>query len=101
MVIEKVEMTSGKPIDFCQGVVHALRVETLSALKESVLVAEVAVLRAPTRNHYRVRHKITAPLDQVPAGLRHTLQCAPIRRCVDPLRVASTKVGKELRERLL
>jgi len=43
VVVEKVKMASGQSLDFCQRVIDSLRIELLSALEESDLVAKVAV----------------------------------------------------------
>src|SRR5262249_61723341 len=68
MIVEKVEVSSRQPVDLGQRIVDALCVERAAALKERVLVAEVAVLRASARDDDRVRDEVTAAADQMAAG---------------------------------
>ena len=60
MIVEKIEMAARQPVDLGQRIVDALRVKAASTLKERILVAEIAMLRAAARDDDRVRHQIIA-----------------------------------------
>lgn len=101
MIVEEIEMPPGQARDFRERVINTLRVERAAAGEEGILVAEVAVLRAPARDHDGVRHQIAATVDQIAAHRRQTVQRPPRRRPVDLLRAAGAKVREKLGERLL
>jgi hypothetical protein len=67
VVVQKVEVPAGKTIDFGQSVVHRLRVESASTGKERLLVAEIANVRATSRDHNGIWDQIEVPLDQIAA----------------------------------
>jgi len=50
MIVEKVEMTTGQPVDFCQSGIDCLRVKRSTTLEERFLVTEVAHVRAAARD---------------------------------------------------
>jgi hypothetical protein len=67
VVVEKVGMAAGQPRDLGERVVDALSIEGTAAGKESVVAAEIAMLRAAASDRQRVRHEIVAAPDQVAA----------------------------------
>ena len=76
MVIEKVEMASRQAVDFGESFVDTLRVETSAALKERVLVAEVAVLRTAARDDDGIGNEIRGATDEVAANRRNAFERA-------------------------
>ena len=76
MVVKKVEMSSGQPLDLGQRIVYPLRVEAAPALKERVFIAEVAVLRTAARHHNGIRHQVIATPNQVAPNGWNPLQRA-------------------------
>lgn len=77
MIVEEIEVAAGQPLDLCQRLVDALRVEGTAAGEEGILVAEVAMLRAGARDDDRIGYEVAAPLDQVAADRRQAVDRAP------------------------
>jgi hypothetical protein len=101
MVIEEVEMTAGQAVNFGKRPVNTLRVEAAAALKESVLVTEVAMLRAAPSDNDGVRHEIQIPPDEIAADGRDALEGTAGCRRIDRLRIAGAKIFEELGEGLI
>ena len=101
MIVQEVEMASGQARDLGERVVHALRVEPSTAGEEGVLVAEVAMLRAPAGHDNGVRHQVAAARDQVAPHRRQAIQRASRRGLVAVPRVAGAKLREKRRKRLL
>src|ERR1700688_2423324 len=101
MIVQEIEVTSRQSLYLCQRILHPLGVEPAASLKESVLVAEVAMLGAAACDHYGIRYQVTGTLDEVAPDCRNTLQSAACRRRVNSFRFAGTKVLKKFREGLL
>src|SRR5205807_6025548 len=85
MIVEKIQMPSRQPRDFCQRVIDKLRIESASALEERVFVTEGAVVRAAARNDDRVRNQVGMSLNQITANRRDSFQ-SPHRRLVPTTR---------------
>ena len=99
MIIEEIEMTSVQPLDLGQCIIHALRVEIPPALKKSILIAEVTMLRAAARYHNRIRHQVIGPANEVAANWRKSLQGAAGGGRVHPLRLTGAKIVQEFPKR--
>src|SRR5580704_8148818 len=67
MIVQEVEVSAGETVDFRQSVVHRLRVESASTGEEGLLLAEIADMRATSRDHDGIRDQIEMPLDQIAA----------------------------------
>src|SRR5512132_940887 len=65
MVIEEVQVPAGEAVDLRERLVDRLRVERAASLVEGVLVAEVAVVGAATRDNDRVGAQVASTFDQV------------------------------------
>jgi hypothetical protein len=100
MIVEEVEMTTGQAVDFGEGIVDALGVEALSALKEGVFVTEVTVLRTSAGDDDGVWHKVVAAVDEIAANRRYTVEGAASERGVDTLWLSGAKVCEEFGEGL-
>ena len=100
MVVEEIEVASGQPRDFGERVVHPLRVERAPAGEEGILVAEIAVLRAPARDHDGIGNQIAPTVDQIAAHRGQAVQCPPRSRPVYFLRMAGAKLREKLGKRL-
>jgi len=74
MIVQEVQMTAGQAFDLGQRRVDTLRVERSTSRKECVLVAEVAMLRAPACYHDRVRDEVAAAFDEVAPDGRDAIE---------------------------
>src|ERR1700722_2205200 len=96
MIVQKVEMAAGQPLNLGEGILHSLRVEPAPTLKERILIAEVTMLRTAARHHDGVRYQVRSTSNQIAAYWRNSLQSAASRRGVNPLWFAGAKVGEEV-----
>src|SRR2546421_6723658 len=74
MIVEKVEVPAGEPLDLGEGLVNSLRIEGSTALEKRILVTEVAMMRTSAGDDDGVGHEIAAPVDEVAADWRHAVQ---------------------------
>src|SRR5205085_6721692 len=77
MVVEKIEVAAGQPIDLGEGGVDPLGVEASSAGEEGVLVAEVAMLWAAAGDDDRIGNEVELAADEVAADGRYALKRSP------------------------
>src|ERR1700681_2353711 len=98
MIVEEIEMPSSQALDLSQRIIHALSVEPSATVKECILVAEVTMLRAPTRHDYGIRHQIIVTPDEIAAQCGNAFKCAACGGGVNALRFARAKVFQELGE---
>jgi len=101
MVVEKIEMPARQPIDFRQRLVHTLRVERAAAVKERVLVTEVAMLRTTPGDDDGVRDEIAAAINEVAADRWDAIKRATGRGAIYGRGMAGTEIGKKLGKRLI
>jgi hypothetical protein len=92
MVVKEVQMAPRQPLDLGQRIFDALGVERSPAGKEAVLVAKVAMLRAPARDDDGVGDEIGVTADQVASHRRQPVECAARRRDVPCERSAGAEV---------
>src|SRR3990172_2688001 len=67
-------MLPWQSVDFTKRIIYLLRVERLPPGEERILVAEVAAVRASTRDNDGIGNKVKTPLDEIPPHRRHSLQ---------------------------
>ena len=70
-------MPAGQALDLLQSGIHRRGIERDAAGEERIFVAEVTCMGTAPRYDERIGHEIELPLDEVPAGSRHAVQCAP------------------------
>ena len=58
MIVKKIDVSSRQPLNFRQSRIHGLCVKGTAPLKERVLIAEIAGVRAAARDHERVGYQI-------------------------------------------
>ena len=100
MIVEKVEMAPRQALNLLERIVQTLRVKPASALKECILVAEVAMLRTAARDHDGVWNQVAIAPYQIAANGRNAFQCAARGRRVNAFLLAHAKVFQKLREGL-
>src|SRR5262245_21412078 len=101
MVIQKIEMTSGQPVNFRESIVHALSVDRPTSVEKCILVTEITVLGTSASNHNGIGYEVSPPLYQIAAERRHPIQRPSGGRSVNALRAARTKVCQECWKGLL
>src|SRR5438067_328804 len=99
MIVEKIQMPSRQPRNFCQRVIDKLGIKSASALEERVFVTEGAVVRAAARNDDRVRNQVGMSLNQIAANRRDSFQSSH-RGFVTSTRRSRCKVTQKLRKRV-
>ena len=65
VIVEEVQMATGKAANFGQSVVDGLSVKASPTFEERVAVTEVAWVRAPSRHHDWIRHQVQISFDEV------------------------------------
>jgi len=101
VVVQKVEVATGQPIDLRERIVDALGIEGPAAVEERVLVTEVAMLWTPAGDDDGVWDQVAAAFDQVAPDWRNPIQRAAGGRDVSSRRRPAAEVLQELRKRLL
>ena len=94
VVVEEVEMPSGKPVDLGESPVHRLHIVAPTARVERMLVAEVARVGTATGNYERVGYEVAAAVEEIAAHTRNTLE-AVLERTVDGLGRAPPEILEE------
>ncbi len=93
-------MSSRQPVDLRQSVIDGLRIEAAAAFVESVLVAEVTVVRTASGHDDRVGTQIELTFDEIPPYRWNPYQ-APDPRYVAALWLPGAEVGEKPRPRVL
>src|ERR1700722_4670158 len=99
VVIQKVKMTAGKPVDLGEGRIDSLGIEGAAALEKSIFVTEITMMGTAAGNDDRIWNKITCAFDKVAADRRDGLDVS-FFIVVYATGIFLAEILQELRERV-